>query len=85
MIAVEAIMENIAKHLGENKELWKFSGLLHDIDFEKTEDNPNKHTILAEKILKNFDVPKKLFRAIKAHNYSFNSFISKTAPCIHHL
>ena len=72
MIAVEAIMENLARHLGENTELWALTGLLHDIDYEKTEGNPEKHALLAEKILASFDIPKEVLRAIKAHNFLFS-------------
>jgi uncharacterized protein len=69
MVAVEAIMKSIAKHLGENEKLWALTGLLHDIDYEKTENNPKLHSLVSEKILNNFDVPKEVVRAIKAHNF----------------
>ena len=68
MVAVEAIMKSIAKHLGENERLWALTGLLHDIDYEKTENNPKNHSLLSEKILGDFDVPEEVVRAIKAHN-----------------
>jgi len=35
MIAVEAIMRALAKHFGEDENLWGLTGLLHDIDYEK--------------------------------------------------
>jgi putative nucleotidyltransferase with HDIG domain len=69
MIAVEAIMESLARHLGENEKLWGLTGLLHDIDYEKTESNPEKHGLLSEEILSDFDVPVEVVRAIKAHNF----------------
>jgi putative nucleotidyltransferase with HDIG domain len=72
MIAVEAIMKSVAEHLCENEQLWQLTGLLHDIDYEKTEDNPKEHSILSEKILSNFDVPEEVVRAIKAHNFQFS-------------
>jgi putative nucleotidyltransferase with HDIG domain len=71
MIAVEAIMERLAGSLGENEELWGLTGLLHDIDYEKTEGNPEKHALLSEEILRNFDVPEEIVRAIKAHNFRY--------------
>ena len=40
MLAVEAIMREIAKYLNEDEERWGLVGLLHDIDFEK-----NKYVI----------------------------------------
>jgi putative nucleotidyltransferase with HDIG domain len=72
MVAVEAIMKSTAKHLGENERLWQLTGLLHDIDYEKTENNPNKHSLLSEKILSSFDVPEEVVRAIKAHNFVYS-------------
>jgi putative nucleotidyltransferase with HDIG domain len=72
MIAVEAIMKSVAKHLGENETLWGLTGLLHDIDYEKTEDNPQKHALLAEEILNNRNIPKEVIRAIKANNYKYS-------------
>ena len=69
MIAVEAIMKSAARRLGENEKLWGLTGLLHDIDYEKTESNPEKHGLVSEEILSNFDVPEEVIRAIKAHNF----------------
>jgi len=71
MLAVEAIMRSLAKHFGEDENLWGLTGLLHDIDYGKTEGTPEKHALLAEEILKEFVVPKEVIRAIKAHNYKY--------------
>jgi len=68
MLAVEAIMRNVAKHFGEDEDQWGLIGLLHDIDYEKTEATPEKHSLLAEEILKGF-VPDELIKAIKTHNF----------------
>jgi putative nucleotidyltransferase with HDIG domain len=68
MLAVEAVMRSIAKHLRENEEVWGLVGLLHDIDYEKTETTPEKHSLLAEELLKNV-VSEDIIRAIKAHNF----------------
>jgi len=65
MIAVEAIMKSVARHLGENEKLWGLTGLLHDIDYEKTEGNPEEHGLLSEEILSNFDVPEEVIRAMQ--------------------
>jgi putative nucleotidyltransferase with HDIG domain len=72
MIAVKAIMEWVARHLGENDKLWGLTGLLHDIDYEKTEGSPEKHALYSEEILKDFDVPEGIVRAIKAHNFLYS-------------
>ncbi len=67
MLAVEAIMRSAARHFGENEEYWGLIGLLHDVDYEKTEKTPEKHGLLAEEMLKDL-VPEKVIRAVKTHN-----------------
>jgi len=77
ILAVEAIMKNLAKHFGKDEYLWSLTGLLHDIDYEKTEGKPEKHTFLAEDILKGL-APKEVIRAIKAHNYQYTQIKPET-------
>jgi len=52
MLAVEVIMRKIAKYLHEDEGCWGMIGLPHDIDYEKTENTPSKHSLLAEEMLK---------------------------------
>jgi len=68
MLAVEAIMRGVAKHFGEDEGKWGLIGLLHDIDYEKTEAAPEQHSLLTAEILKGL-VPDKLVKAIKTHNF----------------
>jgi len=68
VLAVEAIMRSVARHLGEDEEKWSLIGLLHDIDYEKTEATPEKHSLLAEEILREM-IPDELIKAIKTHNF----------------
>lgn len=68
LLAVEAIMRSIARYFGENEEEWGLVGLLHDIDYEKTEVKPEKHSLIAEDLLKDV-LPEELIRAIKSHNF----------------
>jgi putative nucleotidyltransferase with HDIG domain len=77
MIAVEAIMRSIAKHLTESEETWGLAGLLHDIDYEETENTPEKHTLLAGKLLTG-TVPDDLIRAIEAHNSKYTGVTPET-------
>jgi putative nucleotidyltransferase with HDIG domain len=72
MIAVEAIMRELAKQLGEDEERWGLIGLLHDIDYEQTEKTPENHSLLAENVLRNF-VDEDIIRAIKSHNFEYKS------------
>jgi putative nucleotidyltransferase with HDIG domain len=67
MLAVEAIMNGLAEYLGENKQLWGQTGLLHDVDYTETQGDMRRHASLAEEILKG-KVDDRVIRAIKAHN-----------------
>jgi hypothetical protein len=77
MLAVEAIMRSLAKHFGENEEIWGLIGLLHDIDYEKTEATPEKHSLLAEEILKGL-VPDEIIKSIKTHNFNYTSIMPES-------
>jgi hypothetical protein len=67
-LAVEAVMRALAKHFGEDEEIWGIAGLLHDLDLAETEKNRTRHGILTEEWLKDSDLPKEVFNIIKAHN-----------------
>ena len=59
MLAVEAIMRALARRLGEDEELWGLTGLLHDVDFERTCDDFERHGLEAAAILGD-SVPKEV-------------------------
>jgi len=67
-IAVEAIMKGLAKFLKEDEERWGLIGLLHDIDFEKTENDFSSHGIKAKEILSG-KVDEDFLRTIRSHNF----------------
>jgi putative nucleotidyltransferase with HDIG domain len=71
MIAVEAVMKALAAYFKEDEELWELTGLVHDIDYEKTAENFEKHGTLAGEMLKG-KVPEETLRAIKAHNHEYS-------------
>jgi len=77
MFAVEAIMRNMANHMKEDEDLWGLVGLVHDIDYEKTEATPERHATLAEQMLKS-TVPEEVKRAIKAHNFQHTDVLPET-------
>ncbi|RLF10840.1 MAG: phosphohydrolase [Thermoprotei archaeon] len=68
MLAVEAIMRKLAEKLGGEPELWSLTGLLHDLDFEDTRNDPSRHGIVAAEMLRGL-VPEEVLRAIMAHNF----------------
>jgi putative nucleotidyltransferase with HDIG domain len=77
MLAVEAIMRSVADFFGEDEEKWGLVGLLHDVDYEKTEATPEKHSLLAEEILKDV-VPNEVIKAIKTHNVRYTGVKPET-------
>jgi len=68
MIAVGTIMRELARYFGEDEDLWELVGLLHDIDYERTKNDPSKHGLVAEEILGDL-ISEDALRAIKAHNF----------------
>lgn len=77
MLSVEAIMRSLARHFGENEDRWGLVGLLHDIDYEKTETAPEKHSLLAESMLKGL-ADDEIVRAIKTHNFQHTKVMPET-------
>jgi hypothetical protein len=67
-LAVEAVMQHFAKYFGEDQEEWGLAGLLHDIDYEKTKDNPSQHGFLSVEMLKDYDIDEKIVNAICSHS-----------------
>lgn len=69
----EQIMRALAKHFKEDEELWGLTGLLHDIDYDYVEKDPERHVVEFDKILemeglvRGEDIPEDMYHAIKAH------------------
>ncbi len=69
-LAVEAVMRGLARHFGEDEELWGIAGLLHDIDYEETKDNPSQHSLKGAQILEELGLPDEVVYAVKVHNHN---------------
>lgn len=67
-LAVEAVMRRLAEHFGEDVEKWGLAGLLHDIDYDRTKDDPAKHSIEGAEILAGLGLPDDIVYAVKVHN-----------------
>ncbi|MBW1675101.1 MAG: HDIG domain-containing protein [Deltaproteobacteria bacterium] len=65
--ASEQIMRGLAKYFGQDEEQWGILGLLHDIDFDKTKDDPVNHCVLAISILKDAGVSSEAIDVICSH------------------
>ncbi len=66
-LAVEACMKAAAARLGQDPEPWGLAGLLHDLDYEMTEKNPDLHTSETVKVLENLAMDPALIHAVRAH------------------
>src|SRR6056297_2027382 len=70
--AVEAVMRELADYFDKDKDKWGLAGLLHDIDYEFTKDEPEKHSILGANMLEEKGCDEKIVYAVKAHNKIHN-------------
>ncbi len=67
-LAVEAVMRRLARRLGEDEDAWGLAGLLHDIDYEETRDDPDRHSQAGADRLAAMGLPADLVEAVRAHN-----------------
>lgn len=67
-IASGAVMRAAAERLGEDPDAWEVIGLIHDIDFDITKDDPERHTVLAGEWLTEWGFGEKAVHAVLAHN-----------------
>lgn len=50
-LAAEAVMRALAPRFGGDAEAWGLCGLLHDVDFPHTKDEPARHGLLARELI----------------------------------
>lgn len=67
-LAVEAIMRALAKRFGEDEDEWGIVGLLHDGDYEVTDKDPKRHTLVISEKLREMGVDEKIINGIQAHS-----------------
>ena len=70
-LSSEAIMRALARHYNEDEELWGIAGLLHDVDYPLTKEQPAEHGLKAMEILVG-KLPREVLEAISAHNSECN-------------
>jgi len=73
-VAAEAIMRKIAKRLNRNEELWGITGLLHNIDYEYTEDNLEERGSLSFQLITGL-IPDAGVNAIMGTNYVYTEYV----------
>ena len=64
--AVEAAMERYAQLSGAEVELWRMTGLLHDMDYEK-HPSPEEHPFVGVEALRERGYPEEMLQAILGH------------------
>ncbi|UMZ72663.1 HDIG domain-containing metalloprotein [Natranaerofaba carboxydovora] len=84
-LAVEAVMKKLANKMDKDAEKWALAGLLHDVDYEKTKDEPEKHSKISAEMLEEKNVDEDICYAVKVHNdiheLPRNSEIDKALYC----
>lgn len=66
-LATAAIMERLAGRLGGDQDTWWVTGIIHDLDFDLTQD-PAVHGRKSEQILREHGVREEIIQAVLAHN-----------------
>lgn len=67
-LAVEAVMAKLADYFDKDEHKWRLAGLLHDIDYEETADQPEKHSQIGADMLAEMGMDPKIVDAVRAHN-----------------
>jgi len=67
-LAVEAVMKSLAEYFQEDQASWGLAGLLHDIDYEQTKDDPARHSLIGAEMLQKAGLDEEICQAVKTHN-----------------
>ena len=65
-LAVSAAMGKMAEYFGEDTELWRAVGYLHDVDFEKY---PEEHCHHVQELLEPEGISPEIIRTIESHGW----------------
>ena len=77
-LITEAILRKIANILVTNEELWGLTGLLYNIDYEYTLQEPEKRGIFAAQLLDGL-LPEGCINAIKSINYQHSGYVPSSS------
>jgi hypothetical protein len=67
MLATEAVMKGLARHLGENEDEWALAGLVHDLDYDQTVNDFANHGLITAKLLEGKGLSDSVLHAVKSH------------------
>ncbi len=65
----EAIMRGLAQHFNEDVDYWGMLGLLHDVDWALTRENPSEHLTKTPEILKEAGFDDEFIEIILSHGW----------------
>lgn len=68
MLATEAIMKALAVKFNSDIDAWGLAGLVHDVDYKKTEKKPEEHGLIGAKWLEELGYPTDVIKAVSCHN-----------------
>ena len=66
-LACEAVLGALAKHFGEDEHIWRLAGLVHDVDYDQTADNPDEHARIGADLLEQAGLDSGIVHAVLAH------------------
>jgi putative nucleotidyltransferase with HDIG domain len=67
-LAVEAIMVELARRAGGDRQEWALAGLLHDIDLAETRTTPSRHGIAGAHLLTGLGYSDAIVQAVRTHD-----------------
>ncbi|MGH2683240.1 MAG: HDIG domain-containing metalloprotein [Actinomycetota bacterium] len=67
LVSVEGVMRRLARHFGEEEEIWGLVGLFHDLDQDQTHDDADRHAYQAAEWLREADVDERVVNGVLAH------------------
>lgn len=78
-LASEAIMRALAPRFDADPDMWGLTGLLHDLDYNETREEMDRHGLMTERILLEKGVDRAIADGIKHHNAD-NLGLVRTEP-----
>ncbi len=77
--SVAAVMRALAKHFGEDENLWEIVGLLHDGDYEFTKTDPGNHAkLMAQWVRELGEKNEELLTGIESHGWFHEGRLPQT-------
>jgi len=67
-LATEACMRALAARLDGDADLWGVTGLVHDLDLDECDGDPERHALVGAKVLEDHGAPEEMILAVLGHN-----------------